>query len=160
MDGEVADRYHMRKAIAEAERAAREGERPFGCVIVNGSSEYVGYGRGTGTHLDPTRHPEMVAIREACVGTHSGDLSGCTLYSTHEPCVMCCGAILHAGLRRVVWGSSRSTLPMLFRVKELGGARALLLDTTHPLEFTAGVLEAECTKLFDIEVAQYVERAR
>lgn len=158
MDGEIVDLDFMNQALRLAQFAAHNQERPFGCVIVYAGGA-IASGYGTGSDLDPTRHSEIVAIREACAFLETANLSGCALYSTHEPCTMCAGAIVHAKLSRVVWGSDRDDLPMLFRTREFGGARTIFTDTTHPVEYEAHVLQRDCIKLFDAEVAEYLKTA-
>lgn len=142
---------NMRYAIRAARASVRGGHRPFGCVIYRDRSGVpVSVSWGTESELDPTRHSEILAIQLACrvVG---GLLQGCTLVSTHEPCPMCAGAITHAKLSRVVFGSYRTDLEALFRRKLT--PRAVLLDTTHPPEIVGGVLRKECIALFDDELA-------
>lgn len=148
---EEADRFWMQRAIGEAEFALESNERPFGCVIVqNGVT--IARGRGSETRTDPTRHSEIVAIHQACYRI-GGLLHGCTLYSTHECCAMCCGAINHAKLSRVVFGSYRSDLGVLFRRRNFSAAD-LLADTSHPPDVVGGVCQDECIGLFASELLQ------
>jgi tRNA(adenine34) deaminase len=143
------DEFFMGLAIGFAKVAVVREQRPFGGVIVDPTGELLGAGGGSELPTDPTRHHEMEAIRSAC--QNRGDLlQGCTLYSTHEPCLMCTGAILHSKLSRVVWGSFRSDLPSLFRPLNIGFAR--FGDTTHPPDIKGGILRRECIELFDEEV--------
>lgn len=144
------DEFFMTVAIHYARMADARGERPFGGIIVSAEGDLLGAGGGSELPFDPTRHHEMDAIRSAC--KHRGSLlQGCTLYSTHEPCLMCTGAILHAKLSRVVFGSYRDNLPMLFRSLTTGTSR--WVDTTHPPVVKGGVLGEQCIALFDEEVA-------
>lgn len=150
------DAAAMQKAIQLALRAEYFGERPFGCVILNADGQEIGEGYGSeetlvGEVIDPTRHSELIAIRQAC-RHQRGLLQGCTLYTTHEPCRMCIGAIQHAKLQRVVWGSSRRDLPGLFRDRQHGG-RAAILDTSNPPIITAGLMRDECVALFASEMS-------
>lgn len=146
------DELWMRMAVTLAKRAMIEGERPFGCVIAN--EDLVSQSYGTGTDLDPTRHSEMVAIRRACGYLGRADLEGCTLYSTHEPCGMCAGAIVHAHPSRVVWGSPRSDLPQLFRQREIG-SDLIMRDCSRPPEIVEFYMREQCVALFDGELAVY-----
>jgi tRNA(adenine34) deaminase len=147
----INDSFWMRTAIHLAKLAAERGERPFGCVIVEDATQlHLGVGAGSETPTDPTQHSEIDAIKLACKARNRL-LRGCTLYSTHEPCLMCTGAILHAKVSRVVWGSSRANLPLLFRKLNVGVSR--FVDTSHPPEVVMGVLSEECIALFDGEIA-------
>lgn len=145
---EWRDRGWMADAIREAQTAQKGGQRPFGCVIVNAANELLGFGGGSEREFDPAHHSEIEAIQLACVQLPGPRyLTGCTLYSTHEPCAMCCGAINHAKISRVVFGSYRRNLPGMFRpYKQSLGQR--LGDTSHPPEIVGGVRNEECCKLF------------
>lgn len=101
----AVDRRFMAAAVAQARVAANRGEVPVGAVIVragrivaNGRNEIVG-------RRDPTAHAELLAIRRAAMKIRNERLTGCTLYSTLEPCHMCAGAIVLARLDRVVFGA-------------------------------------------------------
>lgn len=103
------DEHYLREAIALA-RVGMEGDQggPFGCVIVkDGQVIARGNNRVTSTN-DPTAHAEMVAIREACDHLGEFQLTGCTLYTSCEPCPMCLGAIYWARPDRVVFAGSRT----------------------------------------------------
>ncbi len=99
---------YMRQAIDEAYSGIRAGDGgPFGTVIVK-DGRIVGRGHNRVlVKKDPTCHGEVEAIRDACqnLGTH--DLSGCTLYTTAEPCPMCLGATLWANIRTLYYGCHR-----------------------------------------------------
>jgi tRNA(Arg) A34 adenosine deaminase TadA len=137
----------MEQAIWKAEVAAQKGLAPFGCVIVKPPGDTaIGWGFGSETPIDPTLHSEMVAIRMACAYL-GGLLEDCTLYSTHEPCMMCCGAINHAKISRVVYGSSRADLPERFRQRHVS-AEDLLSDTSYPAVVVGGLYRERCVRLF------------
>lgn len=148
----MLDEYFMREAIDCALTGAIYSRDPFGCVIVRSASigipivQVVAHAGGTGSHEQPTRHCEMEAISSGCERL-SGLLQGCTLYSTHEPCAMCCGAIRHSKISRVVFGSWRRDLPQHFRQNDYT-VRHLLRDTSNPPELVPGVLRDECIALF------------
>ena len=96
----------MRRALALAARAGGEGEVPVGAVVVRGGVE-VGAGANAPIRdADPTAHAEINAIRAASRATGNYRLTGTTLYATMEPCVMCAGAIVHARVERVVYGTA------------------------------------------------------
>jgi tRNA(adenine34) deaminase len=145
----------MKFAIKLAQLAHETGERPFGCVILDPEGAVIGKGSGTGSDLDPTDHSELQAIREACEYM-GGLLQGCTLVSTHEPCMMCTGAILHSKVSAVVWGSSRVDLPQLFRPYRDCGIMRRFNDTTHPPQLHPDVLRQQCVDLFAHEVKELI----
>lgn len=99
----------MRMALDEAARGKAEGNVAVGSVITQGDT-VVARGRNLVTStFDPTAHAETVALREAGRALQRVDFSGCVLYTTFEPCPMCCGAILASGISTLVMGG-RPTL--------------------------------------------------
>ena len=86
------DEYFMRQALAEARIAADEGEVPVGAVIVCNNQIIARAHNQTERLHDPTAHAEMLAITAAVDVLGAKYLTGCTLYVTVEPCVMCAGA--------------------------------------------------------------------
>lgn len=142
---EKIDEYYMKHALSQARIGAAHNQDPFGCVIVY-ENVIIARAGGTGSHEEPIRHCEMEAIGEAC-RRQGGLLQRCTLYSTHEPCAMCCGAIRHSKIDRVVFGSWRRDLPQHFRQNDYT-VRHLLRDTSNPPELVPGVARQECIDLF------------
>lgn len=101
---EIDDRY-MQMAIAEAKKAAAEGEIPVGAIVVSGN-RIVGRGHNlTETLADVTAHAEMLAITAAASERGAKYLNDATLYVTLEPCVMCAGAIGWSQMSRIVIGA-------------------------------------------------------
>ena len=96
---------YMRMALEEGEKGGAEGNTAVGSVVVRGDT-VVALGRNlvSSTH-DATAHAETVAIRNAGAAQGHADLSGCTLYTTFEPCPMCCGAIMVSGIVTLVMGA-------------------------------------------------------
>lgn len=139
------DEAAMDIVIGVAARTRKEGLPPFGCLVTNEAGLVLALTWGTGTRLDPTAHSEVSAIKLACERSR-GLLYGCTLYSTHEPCPMCCGAIVHAKLARMVWGSARADLPALFAPR-LVPPHVRLTDTETPPRLDRA-RERECVALF------------
>jgi len=136
----------MEKCIALAKTAAKRGDSPVGSIIVQ-DKKIIGQGiEGNNTHSDITFHAEVEAIRRATENLKSQDLSQATLYTTHEPCIMCSYVIRHTKIKKVVMG-----LPS----KETGGVNSpypLLLDTViakwkSPPILISGILEKECREL-------------
>jgi guanine deaminase len=97
--------HYMRRAIALADRSMRNHEGgPFGAVIVKDHTIIgEGWNRVIATN-DPTAHGEISAIRDACRKIDSFELSGCSIYTTGEPCPMCLGAIYWARISRIYFG--------------------------------------------------------
>ena len=95
----------MRIALEEAERGAAEGNAAVGSILVR-VAKVVALGRNLVTSTsDPTAHAEMVALRHAGEQLGHTDFSRLTLYTTFEPCPMCCGAILASGVNTLVMGA-------------------------------------------------------
>ncbi len=96
----------MRHALAQAQLAADAGEVPVGAVVVcKGQVIATGRNGPIGAH-DPTAHAEIIALRAAAATLGNYRLPECELYVTLEPCAMCSGAMLHARLKRVVFGAA------------------------------------------------------
>ena len=101
---EAHERF-MQIAMEEARRGAAEGNAAVGSVVVHGE-DLVARGRNlVATASDPTAHAETVALRNAGAAVGHTDFSGFTLYTTFEPCPMCCGAILASGVSTLVLGA-------------------------------------------------------
>jgi tRNA(Arg) A34 adenosine deaminase TadA len=99
---------YMKKACELSELSVKRGGGPFGCVICAHDGEIVGKGHNMVTiNNDPTQHAEIVAIRDACRFLNTIDLSGCTLYTSCEPCPMCLSAIYWSHIHHVYYGNNR-----------------------------------------------------
>ena len=145
------DERWMRHALALAERAAAEGEVPIGAVIVrNEECIAEGWNRPIASH-DPTSHAEINALRAAAAAEANYRLPDTTIYVTIEPCLMCVGALLHARIKRLVYGATEprtgaveSVLPLLQDAVADGPGKSRL---NHYLEVRGGVLAEECAVL-------------
>jgi len=134
------DTHWMRLALAQAALAAQSGEVPVGAVVVkNGELIAVGHNAPIGQH-DPTAHAEIAALRAAAKALGNYRLDGCELFVTLEPCAMCAGAMLHARLKRVVFGAPEP------RTGAAGSVLNLFTpsDLNHQTEVLGGVLASEC----------------
>ncbi|MCG8642648.1 MAG: tRNA adenosine(34) deaminase TadA [Desulfobacterales bacterium] len=101
------DEYYMNLAVKEARKAADMDEVPVGAVIVDKHNGIIGSGFNRPiSSSDPTSHAEINAMRAAAAALNNYRLIGTTLYVTIEPCIMCMGAIIHARIKRVVYGAS------------------------------------------------------
>ena len=130
----------MRAALEQAEQAQRRGEVPVGSVVVlEGTVVGEGFNQPIGSQ-DATAHAEVIAIRDAGQRLGNYRLSGATVYVTIEPCQMCVGAMIHARIARVVYGTPEP---------KAGAIESAMRAHEHPslnhrLAATGGVLEAEC----------------
>ena len=133
----------MHEALALAKLAARSGEVPVGAVVVlNG--EVVGRGHNQPiSSVDPTAHAEIVALRDAAQRVGNYRLTGATLYVTVEPCLMCVGALVHARIDTVVFGTPESKAGALESTQRAHEHPAL----NHRLTIVSGVLALECRDL-------------
>ena len=102
---ERADEALMTEALAEARRGLQAGEVPVGALVVVDGEIVARAHNAPITLADPTAHAEILALREAARKRGNYRLTGATLYATVEPCPMCCGAILHARVSRVIYGA-------------------------------------------------------
>ena len=138
-----ADDDLMRAAIALGREGRRRGEVPVGAVVVlEGQVIGEGFNEPIGTS-DPTAHAEIVALRDAGKRTGNYRLTGATVYVTIEPCQMCVGAMIHARIARVVYGTKEP---------KAGAIESAMRAHEHPtlnhrMEATGGVLEADCREL-------------
>ncbi len=137
------DHLWMRAALDEAQKAAAAGEVPVGAVIVrDGQLLGAGHNSPIADH-DPSAHAEINALRAACAALGNYRLDDATIYVTLEPCVMCAGALVHARVRRLVFGA---------RDLRFGGAgsKFQVADSdllNHRIELVEGVLGAQCLEL-------------
>ncbi|WP_428033148.1 tRNA adenosine(34) deaminase TadA [Amphritea sp.] len=135
------DLHWMEHALQLAQRAADAGEVPVGAVVVlNGAIIGEGWNQPISGH-DPTAHAEIMALREAAAKIANYRLAGATLYVTIEPCTMCAGAIIHARVKRVVFGASEPKAGAVI-------SNALMFDQSwmnHWPEYTGGVMAEQCS---------------
>ena len=133
----------MRRALELAREARLRGEVPVGAVVVlDGAIIGEGFNQPIGAH-DATAHAEIVALREAGRKVGNYRLTGAVLYVTIEPCQMCVGAMIHARIARLVYGT---------REPKAGAIESAMRAHEHPslnhrLEVQGGVMEAECREV-------------
>ena len=137
------DEAYMRLALEEAEAAAEEGEVPIGAVVVcDGRVVARAHNRREGD-ADPSAHAEFLAMVTAARELGRWRLTGCTVYVTLEPCLMCAGLMVNARVDRCVYGAADPK----------GGAVGTLFDVSHDerlnheFEVTGGVLADESADL-------------
>ena len=133
----------MEEALRSAQRALDAGEVPVGAVVVCDGKIV---GRGGNRNLadsDPTAHAEIVALRAAAAAIGNYRLLGCTLYVTLEPCAMCAGALVHARLKRLVYGADDLKAGAIRSVMQVLNHSRL----NHRMEVRSGVLAGRCAEL-------------
>jgi tRNA(adenine34) deaminase len=138
-----SDTRYMDLALAEAEKAESAGEVPVGAVIVfNDTVIGSGFNRPISAH-DATAHAEIIALRQAGQTIGNYRLSGATMYCTVEPCMMCAGAMIHARVARLVFGTPDP------KAGSAGSIYNVLTDPrlNHRVEVVSGIREDECTAL-------------
>jgi len=130
----------MRAALDQAREARRLNEVPVGAVVViDGRVVGTGFNQPIRAH-DPTAHAEIQAIRAAAQAAGNYRLTGATLYVTVEPCLMCVGAMVHARIGTLVYGTPEPKAGAVVSTMRAHEHPAL----NHQLEVVGGVLEDEC----------------
>ena len=133
----------MYEALELAGEAARRGEVPVGAVAVMDDQVI---GRGFNQPIsaqDPTAHAEIEALRDAARSTGNYRLPGADLYVTVEPCTMCAGALVHARIRRLVFGAREPRAGAV-----VSSIRALDNESlNHQVEVIEGVLAEDCSRM-------------
>lgn len=165
----MSDADYMRLALELAGQAQAGGEVPVGAIVVK-EGEIIGRGYNSPiSRHDPSAHAEMMAIRDAAQYIGNYRLVGCELFVTLEPCLMCAGAIMHARIKRLVYGArdfKTGTCGSL--INAFGELAALHSDSPHAAsgvvrlnhhtEVTGGVLADECglmlSKFFSMRRAE------
>ena len=139
----MTDEAFMLQALQQARLAAGAGEVPVGAVVVRaGRVLAVGSNAPIGSR-DPSAHAEIVALRAAALAVGNYRLTDCELFVTLEPCAMCVGAMLHARLKRVVFGASDPKTGAAGSVLNLFATPQL----NHQTEVQGGVLADQCAAL-------------
>ncbi|HKH78259.1 MAG TPA: tRNA adenosine(34) deaminase TadA [Rubrobacteraceae bacterium] len=133
----------MRRALEEAEEAARKGEVPVGAVVARGDEILATAHNERETAGDPTAHAELLALRRAAERLGGWRLSGCTLYATLEPCPMCAGALHAARIGRLVYAAPDPKTGAAGTLYDIPSDKRL----NHTFLTQRGVLEAESAAL-------------
>jgi tRNA(adenine34) deaminase len=133
----------MEEALRAAQRAREAGEVPVGAVVVS-AGKLVGRGWNRNlTDSDPTAHAEIVALREAGAALGDHRLGDCELFATIEPCAMCAGAMIHARLKRLVYGADDPKAGAVHSVLEVLNHPQL----NHRMEVRGGLLAGRCAEM-------------
>jgi len=137
------DELWMEEALRSAQRALEAGEVPVGAVVVCAGRIV---GRGWNRNIvdsDPTAHAEIVALREAGAAVGNHRLAECDLFATIEPCAMCAGALVHARIRRLIYGADDTRAGAVQSVMQVLNHPQL----NHKVEVRGGVLAGRCAEL-------------
>jgi tRNA(adenine34) deaminase len=137
------DELWMEEALRAAQRALEIGEVPVGAVVVR-AGEIIGQGWNRNiADSDPAAHAEIMALREAgaIVGNHR--LIDCELFVTIEPCAMCAGALVHARIKRLIYGADDCKAGAVSSVMQVVNHPRL----NHRMEVRGGVLAGRCAEL-------------
>jgi len=137
------DELWMEEALRCAQRALEAGEVPVGAVVICGERIV---GRGWNRNIidsDPTAHAEIMALREAAATVGNHRLLECDLFATIEPCPMCAGGVVHARIKRLIYGADDPKAGAVHSVMQVLNHPRL----NHRVEVRGGVLAARCAAL-------------
>ena len=137
------DVYWLNQALFVAEQAQACGEVPVGAILVKNNQLIAQSGNSSIQRHDPTAHAEVIVLREAAKVLKNYRLVDTTLYVTLEPCMMSAGALIHARIKRLVFGAYDK------RTGVAGGCFDWLMDDRHlhKIDITGGVLQDQCAAL-------------
>ena len=128
---------------------AKEGDYPFGALIVRDGKVLALGKNSTKSSHDPTAHAEMVAIRAFLDGHEPDEFKKTTIYSSGEPCPMCMGAIIWCGFKRLVYAASISQLSTKIRQIEVTARQIARAAPFADIEISGGLLSGNALQLFD-----------
>ncbi len=135
---------YMKQALAQAEKAFKADEVPVGAVLIGADGEIVASAYNQTIRLcDPSAHAEILAMRKAGQRLQNYRLPHTALYVTIEPCVMCMAALIHARIKRVVFGAADPKWGAAGSLYQLAADERL----NHHPEIIAGVCEPACRQL-------------
>ena len=141
------DEQFMKEAIRLSRQAVEHGNEPFGAVLVKEGQVVFTNENQIFTQSDPTFHGELGLLRRFCHETGVTDLGEYTLYSSCEPCFMCCGAMVWTKLGRLVYGASDLDLCGLLGVQGSACCELVFGNMGHPIRVAGGVLRKESLEL-------------
>jgi tRNA(adenine34) deaminase len=140
---EIDDQAFMREALRLAGKAYAADEVPVGAIVTRGGKIIARAHNQVELLKDATAHAEMLALTQAEAAVGDWRLTDCDLYVTKEPCVMCAGALVHARVRRVVFGCADD------RAGAAGSILNVLQRPTfnHQCDILSGVLQNDCAAI-------------
>ena len=147
MGSERAHELFVRQAIALAGQARREGNHPFGALLVLGGDVVLTATNSVATDGDPTAHAETNLVAKAIRELTPEQIRRAVLYTSCEPCAMCVGKIYWAGIRAIVYALSSQDLAHLAGPDLLVPCRELLQRAADPVTVTGPMLEDEAREV-------------
>ena len=150
------DELFMLEAINLSELAVKHGNEPFGAVLVKDGEIVYTNENQIYTCTDPTFHAEAGLLRRFCEETKITDLSQYTMYSSCEPCFMCCGAMVWTKLGRLVYGASDIDLCNILSVKGAECCRIVFGNSGWKPQVTPGVLRDKCIEILTSYFSKHV----
>jgi tRNA(Arg) A34 adenosine deaminase TadA len=154
----MSDNKFMQLAIDKAREGIDKGQSPFGACIVKNEKVIACEHNIVLESTDATAHAEIHAIRNACISLNNIDLSGCTIYSTCEPCPMCFSAIHWARIDKIIYGAG------IADAKELGFNELTVSNTElkteggSKVEIAGDFMREECVKMMEYWASQETSR--
>ncbi|MBI4211411.1 MAG: nucleoside deaminase [Deltaproteobacteria bacterium] len=145
---------YMRLAIQKAYEGIKKGQSPFGACIVKNDEVISATHSHVLLHTDSTAHAEVQAIRDACMKLKTIDLSGCTIYSTCEPCPMCFSAIHWARISQIYYGATIADAKSAGFNELFISNKVMKKQSRSPVEVAGGMLVEENHQLFQIWMKQ------
>jgi tRNA(adenine34) deaminase len=150
------DELFMEEALHASQRALESGEVPVGAIVVcDGRIIARGWNRNL-TGNDPTAHAEIVALREAGAVMGNHRLGDCELFATIEPCAMCAGALVHARIKRLIYGADDPKAGAVHSVMQVLNHSQL----NHRMEVKGGVLASRCAEMLQTFFRQRRQESR
>ncbi|HDQ26275.1 MAG TPA: nucleoside deaminase [bacterium] len=133
----------MAEAVKEAKKAFIKGEVPVGAVVVRKRTIIARAHNLIKAKKDPSAHAEMLAVKKAAAALKNERLTGCDIYTTLEPCVMCAGAMLLARIEKLFFGAAEP------KTGACGSLHDVLAEgkNNHKIKVRGGILEKECAAL-------------
>ena len=143
----MSDEIFMKEAIRLSKLAVAHGNEPFGALLVKDDQIVCTNENQIYTATDPTFHAEAGLLRSFCAETHITDLRDYTLYSSCEPCFMCCGAMVWTRLGRLVYGASDIDLCTLLDEPGSRCSEIVFEHSAHHPAVSGGILREESLRI-------------
>lgn len=122
------NKKYIEIAIKEAKKSYKKGEIPVGAVIVKGKKILSKAHNKKEKLKNPIKHAEIIAIEKACKKQKNWRLNDCTIYVTMEPCLMCCGAIIQARIKKIVYCVDNINFGYTKKIKEILNSKKIIVE--------------------------------